>query len=180
CYLRNKASESNQVIDYKDWQIALSRKFQSLKLWFVLRSYGLDNLRNFLRKHVKMGKNFENLVKQDKRFEVFVPRYFSLVCFGVSPSVIITKKPFRNGISDHELNGKIINDDDEHLVNEINSKLLDLINGSGKVFMTHGKVEGAFVIRRAIGATLTEEQHVIMAWETVQERATSILSKLFN
>ncbi|XP_028782612.1 tyrosine decarboxylase 1-like [Neltuma alba] len=179
-YLRNKASESNQVIDYKDWQIALSRKFQSLKLWFVLRSYGLDNLRNFLRQHVKMAKTFENLVKQDKRFEIFVPRYFSLVCFRVSPSVIITKKPFRNGTSDHELNGKIINDDDEHLVNEINRKLLDLINGSGKVFMTHGKVEGAFVIRCAIGATLTEEQHVIMAWETVQEQATSILSKLFN
>ncbi|KAK4270060.1 hypothetical protein QN277_023145 [Acacia crassicarpa] len=183
-YLRNKASESNQVIDYKDWQIALSRKFQSLKLWFVFRSYGLDNLRNFQRNHIKMAKTFEDLVKQDKRFEIFVPRYFSLVCFRVSPLAITNyKKPFCNGthnnnVHDGELRGKIINDDDEHLVNEINSKLLDLVNDSGKVYMSHGKVEGAFVIRCAIGATLTEEQHVIVAWNIVKEYATSILSKL--
>ncbi|KAI9081653.1 hypothetical protein K1719_036389 [Acacia pycnantha] len=181
-YLRNKASESNQVIDYKDWQIALSRKFQSLKLWFVLRTYGLDNLRNFLRNHVKMAKTFEDLVKKDKRFEIFVPRYFSLVCFRVSP-LVITKKCFCNGNNaeeDHyyEFGGKIINDDKKRLVNEVNRRLLDSINGSGKAYMTHGMVEGAFVIRCAIGATLTEEQHVIMAWNIVKKHATSILSKL--
>ncbi|KAK4270062.1 hypothetical protein QN277_023146 [Acacia crassicarpa] len=180
-FLRNKASDSNQVIDYKDWQIALSRKFHSLKLWFVLRSYGLDNLRNFLRNHIEMAKTFENLVKQDKRFEVFVPRYFSLVCFRVSPLAIANKKPFCNGTNEEEdhyygFGGKIINDDKERLVNEVNRKLLDSINGSGKVFMTHGMVEGAFVIRCAVGATLTEEQHVIMAWKVVQEQANSLLS----
>ncbi|KAI9081661.1 hypothetical protein K1719_036397 [Acacia pycnantha] len=179
-YLRNKASESNQVIDYKDWQIALSRKFQSLKLWFVLHTYGLDNLRNFLRNHVKMAKTFEDLVKKDKRFEIFVPRYFSLVCFRVSP-LVITKKCFCNGNNEeedhyYEFGGKIINDDKKRLVNEVNRTLLDSINGSGKAYMTHGMVEGAFVIRCAIGATLTEEQHVIMAWNIVKEHATSILS----
>ncbi|KAI9081631.1 hypothetical protein K1719_036367 [Acacia pycnantha] len=178
-YLRNKASESNQVIDYKDWQIALSRKFQSLKLWFVLRTYGLDNLRNFLRNHVKMAKTFEDLVKKDKRFEIFVPRYFSLVCFRVSP-LVITNKSFNNSTNEeghyYEFGGNIIIDDNKRLVNEVNRKLLDSINGSGKVYMTHGMVEGAFVIRCAIGATLTEEQHVIMAWNIVKEHATPILS----
>ena len=137
-FLENKASESNQVVDYKDWQIALSRKFHSLKLWFVLRSYGLENLRSFLRNHIEMAKTFEELVKKDKRFEIVVPRHFSLVCFRVSPLVIINKKPFciaTTGDEDHyyELGGKIINDDMELGVNEVNRKLLDLINST----MTH-------------------------------------------
>ncbi|KAI9081641.1 hypothetical protein K1719_036377 [Acacia pycnantha] len=149
--MRNKASESNQVIDYKDWQIALSRKFQSLKLWFVLRTYGLDNLRNFLRNHVKMATTFEDLVKKDKSTNEEEDHYY-------------------------EFRGNIIIDDNKRLVNEVNRKLLDSINGSGKVYMTHGMVEGAFVIRCAIGATLTEEQHVIMAWNIVKEHATPILS----
>ncbi|XP_043700782.1 tyrosine/DOPA decarboxylase 2-like isoform X2 [Telopea speciosissima] len=79
--LRNKATETNNVIDYKDWQIALSRRFRAMKLWLVLRSYGVSNLRNFLRTHVKMAKQFEGLVGMDKRFEIVVPRTFSMVCF---------------------------------------------------------------------------------------------------
>ncbi|RDY00983.1 Tyrosine/DOPA decarboxylase 2, partial [Mucuna pruriens] len=169
-FLRNKASESKQVIDYKDWQIPLSRKFNALKLWLVLRSYGVENLRNFLRNHVQMAKTFEGLVRLDKRFEIVVPPKFSLVCFRIAPSAIA------NGVSNGTeacYNGKLMND--EYRVNEVNRKLLDSINSSGNVFMTHGEVEGAFVIRCAIGATLTEEHHVIMAWKLVQEHANSLL-----
>ena len=174
-FLRNKASESKQVIDYKDWQMTLSRKLNALKLWLVLRSYGVDSLRNFLRSHVQMAKSFERLVRLDKRFEIVVPRKFSLVCFRISPSTIATR-PSSHGVTNghhgHDY-GKIMND--EYLVNEINRKLLDSINSSGKVYMTHGEVEGAFVIRCAIGATLTEEEHVIMAWKVVQEHANYLL-----
>ncbi|XP_027337609.1 tyrosine decarboxylase 1-like [Abrus precatorius] len=174
-FLRNKASESKQVIDYKDWQIPLSRKFNSLKLWLVLRSYGVNNLRNFLRNHVQMAKTFERLVRLDKRFEIFVPRKFSLVCFRISPSAIA------NGVSNATeacYNGKLMND--QHWVNAVNLKLLDSINSSGKAYMTHGEVEGAFVIRCAIGATLTEEHHVIMAWKLVQEHANSLFGSFYN
>ncbi|KAK7349452.1 hypothetical protein VNO77_06831 [Canavalia gladiata] len=169
-FLRNKASESNQVIDYKDWQIPLSRKFNALKLWLVLRSYGVENLMNFLRSHVQMAKTFESLVRLDKRFEIVAPRKFSLVCFRISPLAIV------NGVfkgAEACYNGKLLND--EYVVNEVNRKLLDSINSSGNAFMTHGEVEGAFVIRCAIGATLTEEHHVIMAWKLVQEHANSML-----
>ncbi|KAJ4703062.1 Tyrosine decarboxylase [Melia azedarach] len=80
-FLRNKASDSKQVVDYKDWQITLSRRFRALKLWLVLRSYGVANLRNYLRSHVNMAKQFEQLVAGDNRFEVVVPRNFAMVCF---------------------------------------------------------------------------------------------------
>ncbi|KAI4354029.1 hypothetical protein L6164_002930 [Bauhinia variegata] len=169
-FLRNKASDSKQVIDYKDWQINLSRKFNSLKLWMVLRSYGIGNLRSFIRNDVKMAKTFEELVKLDRRFEIFAPRILSLVCFRLKPSAIAHKVPIANGPQ----NGKLAT---EEFVNQVNNKLLDLINGSGKVYMTHAIVGGAFVIRCAIGTTLTEEQHVIMAWKVVQEKANSILGR---
>nr|QAT78105.1 phenylacetaldehyde synthase [Rosa hybrid cultivar] len=159
-FLRNKASDSKQVVDYKDWQIALSRRFRALKLWLVLRSYGVANLRNFIRIHVKMAKTFEGLVRMDKRFEILVPRNFSLVCFRISPSALISS-----------------NEDDEiGMVNEVNCKLLEAINASGKAYMTHAVVGGLYVLRCAVGATLTEEKHIVEAWNVVQDHAQAILS----
>ncbi|CAN6567924.1 hypothetical protein C1H46_023035 [Malus baccata] len=162
-YLRNKATDSKQVVDYKDWQIALSRRFRAMKLWLVLKSYGAVNLRNYLRSHVKMAMLFEWLVSTDRRFEVVVPRVFSMVCFRVSPSAAII-------ISDDEINV-------ENRINEVNRKLLEGINASGHAFMTHAVVGGMYVIRCAIGVTLTEEKHIAMAWKLVQEHADAILMK---
>ncbi|XP_057454757.1 tyrosine decarboxylase 1-like [Lotus japonicus] len=141
-FLRNKASESKQVIDYKDWQVTLSRKFNALKLWFVLRSYGIENLRNFFRNHVQTAKTFDKLVKMDARFEIVAPRSFSLVCFRISPVAVAN---WRSNGTNSQYNGEIMITED--LVNEINQKLLDSINSSGKAYMTQGKVEGAFFIR---------------------------------
>jgi aromatic-L-amino-acid decarboxylase len=122
----------------------------------VLRSYGVANLRNFLRSHVKMAKVFERLVAMDKRFEIVVPRNFAMVCFRILGSTV--------GILS-----------EEH-VNELNRKLLESINMSGSIYMTHTVVEGMYVIRFAVGATLVEERHIIMAWKVVQEHANVILS----
>lgn len=133
-FLNNKASESKQVVDYKDWQISLSRRFRAIKLWLVLRSYGVANLRNFMRSHVKMAKLFEELVGSDKKFEVVVPSDFALVCFRVMPSALGP-------------------DAEEEHANIFNQKMMDTVNASGKVFMTHAVVEGIFVIRCAIGGT---------------------------
>ncbi|GMI70666.1 aromatic aldehyde synthase [Hibiscus trionum] len=161
-YLRNKASDSNQVVDYKDWQITLSRRFRAMKLWLVLRSYGVANLRNFLRSHVKMAKRFEELVTDDARFEVVVPRYFAMVCFRVSPSAL----PFRD------------DDDDETHANEFNRKLLETMNAAGRIYVTHSQVDGIYMIRFAIGASLTEDKHVLMAWKVVQETVDAMLNTL--
>ncbi|KAJ0017797.1 hypothetical protein Pint_10985 [Pistacia integerrima] len=155
-YLRNKASESKLVVDYKDWQITLSRRFRSMKLWLVLRSYGVTNLRMFLRSHVKMAKTFEELVASDKRFEIVVPRNFALVCFRAVPSVLSAGQ-----------------------ANELNRELLESINASGKVYMTHAMVAGIYMIRFAAGGTLTEERHVREAWKLVQQHLEAILCVSF-
>ncbi|CAI9773292.1 unnamed protein product [Fraxinus pennsylvanica] len=159
-YLRNKATDSNQVVDYKDWQITLSRRFRSLKLWLVLRSYGVANLRKFLRSHVQMAKNFEGLIGMDKRFEVVVPRNFATVCFRISPIEI----------------GKNHNVSKEDATNEFNCKLLESINETGKIYMTHAVIGGVYVIRFCVGTTLTENRHVNLAWKTIQEHASALLS----
>lgn len=179
-YLENHASDSKQVVDYKDWQVTLSRRFRALKVWLVLRSYGVDNLRNFLRNHVEMAKTFEGLVKLDKRFEIVVPRNLAVVCFRILPFGKIYNGKVQNGnvTTTKIVNGKVKNGNvklSEDVANEINRKLLDSINGSGSVYMTHAMVEGVFVIRCAIGGTLTEETHVIEAWKVVQEHADAIL-----
>ncbi|KAG6642076.1 phenylacetaldehyde synthase-like [Carya illinoinensis] len=174
-YLRNKTSDSKQVVDYKDWQITLSRRFRALKLWLVLRSYGAANLRNFMRSHVKVAKLFEGLVAMDKRFEIVVPRNFAMICFRINPPSTMCKQgAYQNGkVGD---NGQKLLKEKITTANELNKKLLESINASGRVYMTHTVLEDVYVLRFAVGATLVEERHVVMAWKVVQEHATAILS----
>ncbi|XP_059667644.1 tyrosine decarboxylase-like [Cornus florida] len=162
-YLRNKATDSKLVVDYKDWQIGLSRRFQAMKLWIVLRSHGVTKLRNYIRGHVEMAKHFEGFVASDKRFEVVVPRNFAMVCFRVLPSAICCDDGYK-GL----FNGEC--------ANELNRELLESVNGSGRVYMTHAVIGGVYVIRFAIGATLTEHRHVNLAWKVVQEHADAMLN----
>ncbi|KAF3485661.1 hypothetical protein F2Q69_00052003 [Brassica cretica] len=153
-YLKNKASQANLVVDYKDWQIPLGRRFRSLKLWMVLRLYGAENLKSYIRNHIKLAKIFEQLVSKDPNFEVVTPRIFSLVCFRIAAV-----------------------DNDEKKCNNLNRSLLDAVNSSGKLLFSHTILSGKFVLRFAIGAPLTEEKHVKEAWKVIQEEASFLLSK---
>lgn len=157
-YLRNKPSESNLVVDYKDWQVGTGRRFKSLRLWLILRSYGVANLQSHIRSDVQMAKMFEGFVKSDSRFEITVPRRFALVCFRLKP-----KKPLGSGQS--EL---------------INRKLLEWVNSTGRVFITHTVVGGVYMLRFVVGATLTEERHVVAAWELIREGADALLKSCTN
>ncbi|XP_056845490.1 phenylacetaldehyde synthase isoform X2 [Raphanus sativus] len=156
-FLKNKASQANLVVDYKDWQIPLGRRFRSLKLWMVLRLYGAEILKNYIRNHIKLAKDFEQLVSQDPNFEVVTPRIFSLVCFRIAPV-----------------------DNDEKTCNNLNRNLLEALNSSGKLFISHTILSGKFVLRVAIGAPLTEEKHVMEAWKVIQEEASNILASQVN
>ncbi|PON82323.1 Aromatic-L-amino-acid decarboxylase [Trema orientale] len=186
--LKNKATESKKVIDYKDWQITLNRRFRALKLWLVLRSYGVERLQGFLRSHVRMAKLFEALLEEDDRFEVVVPRSFAVVCFRVSPLAISKfKLIIITSSNDHKIENDVVRKGEccvingdaalrEKCINEVNRELLELVNGSGRVYMSHGVVGGVFVLRFAVGATLTEESHVVRAWKVVKEHADTILA----
>ncbi|KAK1419313.1 hypothetical protein QVD17_28478 [Tagetes erecta] len=161
--LKNKASDDKEVVDYKDWQIALSRRFRAMKLWMVIRTYGVTGLQDVIRKHVNLAKRFESLLVADNRFEVVVPRNFATVCFRIiSPLALATRVSSDNGEDDS---------------NRLTRTLLESLNGSGLVYMTHAVIDGIYVIRVAIGATLVEETHVNMLWDMVQEHVSDLLAK---
>lgn len=147
-YLSNSASESDSesVVDYKDWQIALTRRFKALKLWVVIRKHGIRNLRQHIRSDVKLAEQFEGLVARDDRFEIVVPRRFALVCFRLKSEG-----------------------------SEVNKKLLAAVNSSGLAFMTHGVVGGVFYLRVSIGTTLTQQRHVNDLWKLVKEKARGLV-----
>ncbi|KAF5482503.1 hypothetical protein F2P56_003067 [Juglans regia] len=154
-FLKNKASQANMVVDYKDLQIPLGRRFRSLKLWMVLRLYGIENLQCYIRNHIKLAQQFEVLVAQDLRFEIVTPRIFSLVCFRLLPS---------QNSKDHG--------------NELNHHLLDTVNSTGKVFLSHTVLSGKYILRFAVGAPLTEERHVTAAWKVLEDEASALLRSL--
>ncbi|KAL6610480.1 hypothetical protein ACP70R_040449 [Stipagrostis hirtigluma subsp. patula] len=144
------------VVDYKDWQVALSRRFRALKLWLVLRCHGVDGLRGVVRAHVRMAAAFEAAVRADARFEVPVPRRFALVCFRLRPA--------------------LLRDGGGGAANELNRRLLEAVNATGRAYMSSAVVGGMYVLRCAVGNSLTEERHVLEAWSVVQEQATAILA----
>ena len=145
-YLRNKATESGEVFDYRDWHIQLGRRFRALKLWFVIRHYGIEGLQHLIREHVRLAKEFENWVKDSEDFEVVIPTTMNLVCF-------------RHKSDD-----------------AFNLKLMNTINDSGKIFFTHTKLNGQVVLRINIGQTHVEEKHVKNAWKIIQKTAKELES----
>ncbi len=146
-YLRNKATESGAVIDYRDWQIPLGRRFRSLKLWFVLRSYGIAGLQFHVREHVRLAQEFAKWVSEDGRFALAAPVPLNLVCFR-----------FKSG-------------------DEANQRLMDSLNRSGDLYVTHTKLGGKLTLRVCIGQTNTQERHVERAWKRIQEEASRLEKK---
>jgi aromatic-L-amino-acid decarboxylase len=140
-YLRNRATASGDVIDYRDWQIPLGRRFRALKLWFVLRHYGAAGLRAHIRRHVGLAQQLAQWIAADRRFVVAAPVPLNLVCF-------------RHTAGD-----------------EPTQRLLDQLNASGRAYLTHARLDGRLVIRVAIGGTWTERHHIEELWQRVQDLA---------
>ena len=150
-YLKTKTD--GQVNNYCDWGIPLGRRFRALKLWFVLRYYGLAGLQERLRKHMALAEWLEQQVEASPDFKNLVPRTLNLVCFHYTPL----------GISDPQL------------INQMNEKLLHQLNASGKIFLTHTKINGTYTLRMVIGATTVEKRHVEGAWALIQQEAQDLV-----
>lgn len=143
-YLRNEASEKGDVIDYRDWQIPLGRRFRALKLWMVIRSYGVKALQQLVRKHVELATNLAAKISNDARFELAAEPNLNLLCFRMRGS------------------------------DRLNQRLLARLNESGRLFLTHTVIGGQFALRVCIGQTYTELRHVDAAWEEIQLSATEL------
>ncbi|MBW2072909.1 MAG: aspartate aminotransferase family protein, partial [Deltaproteobacteria bacterium] len=143
-YLRNQATESGEVFDYRDWQIPLGRRFRALKLWFVIRYYGIEGLRHHVRRHVQLAQEFAGWVEQSDRFELAAPAPLNLVCF-------------------RHVGG-----------DELNRRLLTHLNESGALYLTHTTLSDNFVLRFCVGQTHTKEHHVRSAWEKIVATAEEL------
>ncbi len=143
-YLRNQATESGVVFDYRDWHIPLGRRFRSLKLWFVIRYYGVEGLRYHVRRHVELAQQFAGWVRQDSRFEVAAPVPLNLVCF-------------RHRAGD-----------------QANEQIMQRLNQSGDLYLTHTKLNGRFTLRFCVGQTNTASRHVEQAWRRIREEAEKL------
>jgi len=140
-YLRNQATESGAVIDYRDWQIPLGRRFRALKLWFVIRHYGIEGLQFHIRRHVELAQTFAAWVKKDSRFELAAPVPLNLVCF-------------RHKSGD-----------------AANQTIMDRLNSSGHLYLTHTKLDGKLTLRMSIGQSHTELRHIERAWQRIQQES---------
>lgn len=143
-YLRNQATESGAVIDYRDWHIQLGRRFRSLKLWFVIRHYGVEGLQHNVREHVRLAQEFADWVRNDDRFELAAPAPLNLVCF-------------RHKDGD-----------------AANQTIMNQLNLSGDLFLTHTKLNGRLTLRLSIGQMHTKARHVEKAWERIKEEASRL------
>jgi aromatic-L-amino-acid decarboxylase len=146
-FLRNAATESGAVLDYRDWHPQLGRRFRALKLWAVLRWYGAEGLRAHVRRHVELAAELAGWVAADPRFELAAPHPLSLVCLRLAGGA-----------------------DADAPTAELHRRL----NASGALFLTHTKVRGRYTLRLAIGGTLTERRHVADAWRQIQHTAAEL------
>ncbi len=149
-----KTDEESEVINYMDYGIQLGRKFRSLKLWFLIRYFGVEGLQNIIREHLRLGEMFADFIDRHPNFERLAPTPLSTVCFRALPNI--------------EMN--------ENQLNEFNKKLMDEINDSGKLFLSQTKLNGKFTIRLTISGIRTTEEHVLNAWGLIQEKF-ALLSK---
>ena len=147
-FLKNQATASGKVTDYRDWQISLGRRFRSLKLWFVIRHYGIEGLQYYIRKHVAIAQEFTQLINSHPSFELVVSPPLNLVCFR------------------HKGGDKI------------NEAILNSLNSSGKIYITSTKLNQSLTLRMSIGQATTERTHVQQAWQLICQTADVIENQM--
>jgi len=142
-YLRT--AHDDEVANFRDWGIQLGRRFRALKLWWVIKSYGVEGIRAIIRQHCDWAQQVAGWIREDERFELLAPVPLALVCFRLRP---------RAG-------------EDLDAVNERNRELLARVNATRQVYLSHTALDGRYTIRMAIGARATEWRHVQEAWTLI-------------
>ena len=134
-----KTAEGDSVTNTMDYSLQLGRRFRALKLWMIIRHYGVEGLRTTIREHIRLAKLFAVMLEKDVRFEVIAPVLFSTVCFRLKAGDAETQA------------------------------MLDRVNGSGEVFISHTTLNGRLTARLAVGNARTTEEHILSAWKVIAE-----------
>jgi aromatic-L-amino-acid decarboxylase len=144
-----KTAEGSRVNNYRDWGIPLGRRFRALKLWFVIRSYGVSGLQNIIRRHIELAHALAKRIESTADFDLLAPAPLNLICFRHHPKGV----------------------DDIATLNALNERLENTLNSTGQLFLTHTKLGGAYSLRLVIGQTQVTEADVEKAWELIQSTA---------
>lgn len=149
-----KTATTGLVNDYKDWGIALGRRFRALKLWFVIRNFGVEGIQERFRNHIKMAKDLETQMKNEPGFEILAPVNLNLICFRFIPAHL-----------------KNIDE-----INQLNEKILQVINATGQIYLTHTRINENYALRIVIGQTYVKQEHLDKAWELIREKVKGPLA----
>jgi len=149
-----KTRTRGEVNDYRDWGIPLGRRFRALKLWAVIRSYGVEGLQSLIREHLRLAKMLAGLIEADRDFRLMAPVTLNTVCFRYCPA----------GMGDED-------------ANTLNEKINHALNDTGKIYLTHTKVDGRYVLRMVTAQTGVTERHVRQAWDLIRETASALSSQ---
>lgn len=152
-YLKTK-SDGQQINNYRDWGVPLGRRFRALKLWFVMRSFGVEGLQQKIRGHIQLAANLAKVIEQRNDFEILAPVDFNLICFRYKPA-----------------------NASEEILNQVNAQILHAINESGKAYLTHTKLNGKYTLRLVIGQTNVTQQHVDAVWELILAEVAKLQAK---
>jgi len=147
-----KTAEDAEVVNFRDWGIALGRRFRALKLWFVIRNFGVEGLRARIRAHIALARDLAERIAAAPDFEILAPARLALFCFRYRPQ----------GMAEGAA------------LDALNARLLDVLNDSGRVYLTHARLNGAYAIRFCVGQTATERRHIEAAWSLIQETARGL------
>jgi aromatic-L-amino-acid/L-tryptophan decarboxylase len=137
---------SDAVFEYRNWHIPLGRRFRALKLWFVIQHYGVEGLQFHVRRHVELAQTVLRWVQADSRFELIAPAPLNLICFRLKGT------------------------------DQMNEELLRRLNLSGKLYLSHTRLNGKYTIRFCVAQTRTELRHLERAWDAIREEADALLA----
>ncbi|MEW6511153.1 MAG: aminotransferase class I/II-fold pyridoxal phosphate-dependent enzyme [Bacteroidota bacterium] len=146
-----KTKEAEQVNNYRDWGIQQGRRFRALKLWFVIRSYGVQGLQDMVRSHIAYARSFAEKIRASSDFELLAPVPLAAVCFRYHP----------DGMN-------------EDTLNSLNALLLETLNRTGRLYMTHTKLNGLYTLRFVSSQTGVTQRHVDDAWQLITSTARSL------
>jgi aromatic-L-amino-acid decarboxylase len=148
-------AEQDEAVNLMDYGVQLGRRFRALKLWMVIRAFGVEGLVERLRAHMELASEVASWIEEDSSWQLMAPVTFSLVCFRYAPAGV-----------------------DESMLNQLNQGILDRVNASGRVFLSHTKLNEQFTLRLAIGNLRTERRHVEVAWALLRDAASVLASDL--
>jgi aromatic-L-amino-acid decarboxylase len=149
-----KTAEDDTTENLMDYGIQLGRRFRALKLWFIIKYFGVNGIIERLREHIRLGQLFAKWIDEHPDFERMAPTPFSTICFRAHPAKT----------------------NDEGMIDHLNEKLMQNINETGRLFISHTKLNGKFALRVSISGLRTEERHVREAWNLIQRMPKELMS----